>query len=158
MPCLGYLICVPDKLMRGVPPAELPGRILAADWDRATPSEARFELQLWWDDLDRVFGGDLTPVSGHSGANYPFSHIVFGGRSLGGADHIKILKTPEETAAVASALEQLTQEIFLEEYFQPHEFDLYEDEDLLWELIRDMVPFWTGAAERGDWVLFDAAQ
>lgn len=157
MPCLGYLTCVSGKLMRqwhDVPPAELAVHISDACLDH---SEARFELQLWWDDLDRVFGGDLTPVSGHD-ENYPLSHIVFGGRSLGGADHIKILKTPEETAAVASALEQLTQEIFLEEYFQPHEFDLYEDEDLLWELIRDMVPFWTGAAERGDWVLFDAAQ
>ena len=37
-------------------------------------------------------------------------------------------------------LEQLTQEIFLEEYFQPHEFDLHEDEDLLWELICDIGP------------------
>ena len=59
---------------------------------------------------------------------------------------------------MAAALEQLTQETFLEDYFQPRESDLYEDEDLLWELIQDMVPFWTGAAERGDWVLFDAAQ
>lgn len=158
MPCLGYLTCVPDKLIRGVPPAELPGRISDACRDCAAPREGCFELQLWWEDLDRVFGGDLTPVSGHSGANYPFSHIVFGGQSLGSADHIKILKTPEETAAVASALEQLTQEIFSEAYFRPHEFDLHEDEDLLWELICDMLPFWTRAAERGDWVLFDAAQ
>lgn len=162
MPCLGYLTCIPDKLMRRwhkLPPAELSDFVLDDCWEHNTsPEGTRFELQLWWDDLDRVFGGSLSPVSDHSGPNYPFSHIIFGGRPLSGEDHIKILKPPEEVAAVAAALEQLTRETFLEEYFQPHEFDLYEDEDLLWDLIRDMVPFWTGAAERGDWVLFDAAQ
>ena len=92
MPCLGYLTCISDKLMRrwrDVPPAELPDRILDACWDCGTPPEgARFELQLWWEDLDRAFGGDLVPVSDHSRANYPFSHIISGGRSLGSEDHI----------------------------------------------------------------------
>ena len=104
MPCLGYLTCIPDKLMRRwheLPPAELSDRILNACRERgAPPKETRFELQLWWDDLDRVFGGDLSPVSDHSGPNYPFSHIIFGGRALSSADRIRILKTPEEVAAV----------------------------------------------------------
>ena len=76
MPCLGYLTCVPGKLMRqwhNVPPAELAVHISDACLDH---SEARFDLQLWWDDLDRVFGGDLTPISGHD-ESYPLSHIVF---------------------------------------------------------------------------------
>lgn len=169
MPCLGYLTSVPDEVMKkwsGMSPKEWPNLLLDSDWRieygvESAPMDGSHELSVYWDDLDRVFGGSLTAfsVSDHGGKNYPFSHIIFGGRSLGDKSHIYILKTPEEVRAVSQALQVLDKDRFIADYFKPHEFDLEEDDqDLLWDVICEMMPFWRRAAERGEWVLFDAPQ
>ena len=123
------------------------------------------EMDKAWDAIHRALtNGKLE----YGYKNSPGCLVILGGEVMRGdqpdeEDYIVVCKSPVQVQKAAQFLQGLTEEKFRELYFaiDPEEygFDLSEDDfEYTWYYLKDSVPFWKNAAEKGLWVLFDVDQ
>lgn len=110
-----------------------------------------------WDAIHRVLADWEVPAGSglHSMAN-----VVLGGESIyGDDDYVMSLKTPEQVAQAAVALERVEEHEFRRRYFSidPAEYEgelSEQDFAYTWEWFQEVRQFWKRAADEGRYVLF----
>lgn len=123
------------------------------------------DLDKAWDAIHRALNNGKLE---YGNRNFPNCWVILGGEVLRGdrpgeEDYIVTCKTPEQVRRVYYFLLGLTEEAFRTLYFaiDPEEygFELSDDDfEYTWSYLRDTIPFWKNAANRGLWVLFDVDQ
>ncbi len=119
------------------------------------------ELDKAWDALHRsLTDGQLAWDNGE----YPFNHVIFGGKLLcANGDYIIVLKSKDQVAEIAKAVNQLTKRSFRTRYFMldAEEYDGEvgeEDFEYTWQWFEDSKSFWQKAADEKRSVLFTVDQ
>jgi len=113
-----------------------------------------------WDAIHRTLAdGTLDP----EGGDYPLNHVILGGESLGSANFIMALKTPDQVRDVAAALPGVDESEFRRRYFaiDPGSYGMSvseEDFGYTWDWFEGVREFWRHAADEGRYVLFTADQ
>ena len=110
-----------------------------------------------WDAMYRVLAGWELPAG--SGL-HPMAVVVSGGESIySDDDYVMSLKTPEQVAQAAAALESVVEQEFKRRYFEinPAEYDgeiSEQDFAYTWEWFQEVRSFWMRAAAERRYVLF----
>ncbi|MGI4875348.1 MAG: YfbM family protein [Janthinobacterium lividum] len=167
MSCLGVLFSVDQitiELLKKTPSEEE-----RADYVREILETNYFENhQLWvaelnksWDALHRsLTDGKLAWDNGE----FPLNQVILGGEILcSNGDYIIVLKAQEQIAAIATAVNQVSEEQLRERYFRidPEEYDdAVDEEDFAgtWAWFEDSKEFWQLAADENRSVLFTVDQ
>ena len=98
------------------------------------------------------------------GGTFPLNHAVLGGKLLyTGSDYIMSLKTPTQVIAIATALEELTEERFRQMYdrIDKNSYDgelSDEDFEYTWEWLQEVRKLYSRASLEQRYVLFTADQ
>ena len=114
-----------------------------------------------WDAMHRALSdGQLT----WDGGTFPLNHAVLGGKLLyTGSDYIMSLKTPTQVIAIATALEELTEDRFRQMYdrIDKNSYDgelCDEDFEYTWEWLQEVRKLYSRASVEQRYVLFTADQ
>jgi hypothetical protein len=119
------------------------------------------ETDKAWDAIHRALtDGKLACDNGE----YPLNHVILGGEPLySDDDYIMSLTTPEQVQAVASGLDDVTEQDFRTAYFRIDESEYglpVNDEDFsyTWHWFNKLREFYRRAAQESRFVLFTADQ
>ena len=167
MACLGVLFSIDQttvELIRQLPSEEervdYVKEVIEEDYFKNQPQWIA-ELDKSWDALHRsLTDGQLAWDNGE----YPLSHVIFGGEILcANGSYVIVLKTKEQVAEIASAVDKVTKRRLRAQYFllDAEEYDGEVDEEdfeYTWQWFEDSKAFWQKAAEENRSVLFTVDQ